>query len=120
MPHPNRHLLPAVLLASIATLQLVGCAGVPVQEMSNARQAVLAAQKAGGAKYAPESMSEAERHLARAKASLKKGDYRPARDEAELAREKAMEARREAEAARAQEKARKSSGQAAPAEPGGR
>ena len=65
------------------------------------------------------SMSEAERHLASAKASLKKGDYRPARDEAELAREKAMEARREAEAARAEEKARKSSSPSAPSEPGG-
>jgi hypothetical protein len=119
MPHSSRHFLSAVLLASIATIALAGCAGVPVQEMSNARQAVLAAQKAGGAKYAPEAMSEAERHLASAKANLKKGDYRPARDEAELAREKAMEARREAEAARAQERARKSSSPSAPSEPGG-
>jgi hypothetical protein len=119
MPTPNRQFLPAVLLASIAMLGLAGCAGVPVQEMSNARQAVLAAQKAGGAKYAPEAMSEAERHLASAKASLKRGDYRPARDEAELAREKAMEARRETEAARAAEKARKSSSQPAPSGSGG-
>jgi hypothetical protein len=114
MQLPRRLALPILLLASLAAVQLAGCAGVPVQEMSNARQAVLAAQKAGGAKYAPGPMSEAEQLLASAKANLKKGDYRPARDQAELAREKAMEARREAEAARAEEKARKAEKSAQP------
>jgi acyl-CoA synthetase (AMP-forming)/AMP-acid ligase II len=107
MLSPLRLRLSTLLIASLAAMQLAGCAGVPVQEMSNARQAVHAAQKAGGAKYAPETMAEAEKLLASAKANLKKGEYRPARDEAELAREKAMEARRQAEAARAAEKAEK-------------
>jgi hypothetical protein len=107
MQFPRRLQLTTLLFALLAAVQLVGCAGVPVQEMSNARQAVQAAQKAGGAKYAPETMAEAEKLLASAKANLKKGEYRPARDEAELAREKAMEARRQAEAAKASEKAEK-------------
>jgi hypothetical protein len=107
MQFPRRLQLPTLLFALLAAVQLAGCAGVPVQEMSNARQAVQAAQKAGGAKYAPETMAEAEKLLASAKANLKKGEYRPARDEAELAREKAMEARRQAEAAKASEKAEK-------------
>jgi hypothetical protein len=107
MQFPRRLQLPALLFALLAAMQLAGCAGVPVQEMSNARQAVQAAQKAGGAKYAPEAMAEAEKLLASAKANLKKGEYRPARDEAELAREKAMEARSQAERAKASEKAEK-------------
>jgi uncharacterized membrane protein len=107
MPSPRHFKLLTLLFALLAAMQLAGCAGVPVQEMSNARQAVQAAQKAGGAKYAPETMAEAEKLLASAKANLKKGEYRPARDEAELARDKAMEARRQAEAAKASEKAEK-------------
>ena len=107
MPSPRHLKLLTLLFALLAAMQLAGCAGVPVQEMSNARQAVQAAQKAGGAKYAPATMAEAEKLLASAKANLKKGEYRPAREEAELAREKAMEARRQAEAAKASEKAEK-------------
>ena len=118
MQSPRRRLiLPILTLVLLGGTQLAGCAGVPVQEMSNARQAVRAAQKAGGAKYAPETMAEAERLLASAKANLKKGDYRPARDEADMAREKAMEARRQAEAARAAEKAEKAEKQEPSAAP---
>jgi hypothetical protein len=69
--------------------------------MSNARQAVRAAQQAGGAKYAPETMAEAERLLRDAKANQSKGEFRVAREQAEQAREKAMAALREAEATKA-------------------
>jgi len=88
-------------LALLGAMQLAGCVGAPVQEMSNARQAVRAAQQAGGAKYAPEAMSEAERLLQSAKSNQSKGDYRIARDEAEQARDKAMAALHEAQAAKA-------------------
>ncbi len=99
---PRRRLiLPTLTIALIGAVQLSGCAGIPVQEMSNARQAVQAAHKAGADKYAPAEMAEADRLLKSAKANLSKGEYRAARDEAELAREKAIEARRLAEAAKA-------------------
>jgi hypothetical protein len=101
MPLPRRVILSTVLIASLGAAQLAGCAGFPVQEMSNARQAVLAAKKAGAEQYAPEPMADAERLLKSAKASLNQGEYRAARDAAEQAREKAMEARRLAEAAAA-------------------
>ena len=88
-------------LALLGAMQLVGCAGAPVQEMSNARQAVRAAQQAGGAKYSPEAMAEAERLLKNAKTNQSKGEYRVAREEAEQARDKALVALHEAEAAKA-------------------
>jgi hypothetical protein len=90
-----------MMLALLGAMQLAGCAGAPVQEMSNARQAVRAAQQAGGAKHAPEAMSEAERLLQSAKTNQSKGEYRIARELAEQARDKAMVALHEAEAAKA-------------------
>jgi hypothetical protein len=88
-------------LALLGAVPLAGCVGAPVQEMSNARQAVRAAQQAGGAKYAPEAMAEAERLLKNAKTNQSNGEYRVAREEAEQARDKAMVALHEAEAAKA-------------------
>lgn len=88
-------------LALLGAVPLAGCVGAPVQEMSNARQAVRAAQQAGGAKYSPDAMAEAERLLKNAKTNQSNGEYRVAREEAEQARDKAMVALREAEAAKA-------------------
>jgi len=100
MQSPRRRTLPLLAAASLLAVQLAGCAGLPAQEMSNARQAVQAARKAGADKYAPTEMAEADRLLKSATANVRKGEYRAARDEAELAREKATEARRLAEAAK--------------------
>ena len=94
-------LLAIVALAAGAA----GCAGWPVQEMSNARQAISAAQKAGAERYAPEPYAEARKLLSDASASARKGDYRAAHDQAALSREKAIQARQEAEKAVAAEKA---------------
>lgn len=91
--------LPSVLLA--VALTVGGCVGWPVQEFSDARQAISAAQKAGADKYAPATLAEAKKQLANAKASANRGDYRTARDEAGQAREKAIEARQAAEKATA-------------------
>ena len=86
----------ALLCATLAT----ACAAWPVQEMSNARQAIVAAQKAGAEQYAPETLAEAQKLLASAKANSSKGDYRTARDQADQARAKAIEARHAAEQAK--------------------
>lgn len=96
MPRIRRYILPLLL----AALTLVaGCAGAPLQEMSDARQAIGAAQRAGAEKHAPAQFAEAQKLVESARLNLTKGDYRQAREEAGQAREKAMEARRIAEEA---------------------
>lgn len=84
---------------------VTGCVGAPVQEMSNARQAVRAAEKAGATTAAPELLTEAKQLLKDARTQLNQRDYRAARDNAEGARSKAIEARRIAEAAAANSRA---------------
>lgn len=92
------HILRLVALWLLLGMGLVtGCVGAPVQEMSNARQAVRAAEKAGAATAAPEVLTEAKQLLKAAQANLNQRDYRAARDHAEGARSKAIEARRIAE-----------------------
>jgi hypothetical protein len=88
-------------LALLSGAVMSGCAGAPVQEMSNARQAVRAAEHAGATAAAPEVLGEAKQLLKSAESHLRRGDYRSARDEAELARTKAVEARSLAETAKA-------------------
>lgn len=78
---------------------LGGCAGAPLQQLSDARQAVRAAEKAGAEQYAPDLLDEAKRLVESARVNLHRGEYRQSRDDADLAREKAMEARRVSEAA---------------------
>jgi uncharacterized iron-regulated membrane protein len=93
-------MLPRFALAWLLVgLHLSGCAGAPVQEMSNARQAVRAAQRAGAEQHAPELLAEAQKLLEQASGNLSHREYRAARDQAEQARAKALEARRLAEEA---------------------
>jgi hypothetical protein len=80
-------------------VHLSGCVGAPVQEMSNARQAIRAARQAGAEQHAPAILAEAQQLLDQAKGNLQHGEYRAARDQAEQARAKALEARRLAEEA---------------------
>ena len=82
-------MLPRFALAwLLAGAHLSGCIGAPVQEMSNARQAVRAAQKAGAEQHAPTVLAEAQKLLDQAKGNLQHGEYRAARDQAEQARAK--------------------------------
>ncbi|MGH8160543.1 MAG: DUF4398 domain-containing protein [Gammaproteobacteria bacterium] len=64
---------------ALATLALAGCASPPVQEMSNARQAVHAAQVAGAPAHAPRIYAEAVHWLDDAEYALKRKDYSRAR-----------------------------------------
>lgn len=68
------------------------CASPPVQEMSNARQAIRAAKAAGAAERAPEALQSAEQQLSAAEQDLRSGDYRDARRAANSARARAGEA----------------------------
>jgi hypothetical protein len=72
---------------------LAACAGAPVQEMSNARQAIKAARDAaGGSSVSTPSLIEAEALLNRAEDSLQRRAYKQARRDAIAARGKAAEA----------------------------
>ena len=97
----RRHLLPLLMTLLFAGGLLGGCAGMPLQEMSDARQAIRAAERAGAQQYAPELLGEAKALVETARQDMHKGEYRTAREQAEQAREKAVEARRRAETAAA-------------------
>jgi hypothetical protein len=98
--HPIGSIARSFLLAVLLAASLVaGCAGMPLQEMSDARQAIRAAERAGAEKHAPQLLGEARTLVERARESMQKGDYREARDDADRARTTAMEARRLAEEA---------------------
>ena len=91
---------PARLLSYLAALlvglYLAGCAGAPVQEMSNARQAVRAAEQAGAQEKAPQQLAAAQALLKQAEGNIARGEYREARDHAVQARVKAIDARQAA------------------------
>ena len=69
-----------------------GCASAPVQEMSNARQAIAAAVDAGAEDHAPGELEAARKLLADAESSLHDKRYREARRAAMAAKTKAVAA----------------------------
>lgn len=71
---------------------LWGCAGAPVQEMSDARQAIQAAREAGADQHDPGQLAGAEELLEMAEQSLEVGAYRAARRDALAAKAMAIEA----------------------------
>jgi hypothetical protein len=87
----SRRLGLSALVASICCA-LAACAGAPVQEMSNARQAIRAAHDAGAEQVASQQLTEAKAFLEQAEASLQTRAYRAARRNAVAARGKAVEA----------------------------
>lgn len=89
--------------ASVAVLLsvLAACGGAPVQQMSDARQAVRAAQAAGADEYAPEQLGRAKRLIEEAQEDLRRHDYRAAEQAASEARRSALEALEVSRSARA-------------------
>lgn len=79
-------------LAVAALLLSAACASIPVQEMSDARQAIQAAEEAGAATLAPEPLREAKRLLTSAERKLQREAYTAARLDAREARRQATEA----------------------------
>ncbi len=90
----------AVLLLGLA---LAGCASIPAQQMSDARQAFRAARAAGAERLAPKAFHEAQLLLEDADRFLGEGRYELAGKVAERAKYMALKARREALAAAAGE-----------------
>lgn len=81
----------------LSVTALAGCAATaPVQEMSDARQALRAAEQAGAHDRQLQSYFTARELLESAEALLNAGDYRAAREQADRARLHAVEARQEA------------------------
>ncbi len=78
--------------AVAALLLLAACASAPVQEMSDARQAIQAAEEAGAAAYAPEALQDAKRLLTSAERKLQREAFQSARIDAREARRRATEA----------------------------
>ncbi len=80
-----------------------GCETIPVQEMSDARQAISAARDAGAETYAVEDLRAAERFLASAEQYLNSRNYATARRDALEAKAKAIDALRRSEASQQSE-----------------
>jgi hypothetical protein len=70
----------------------------PVQEMSDARQAIMAARDAGAEEKAPQDLSQAIEHLQSAEAALSDKAYARARRDALEAKERAIVALKQSEA----------------------
>ncbi len=73
------------------------CTSAPVQEMSDARQAIQAAHAAGADTLAEDSIRSARSLLQQAEQELDSGHFRKARRTALDARSQAMQAREQAE-----------------------
>lgn len=84
----------------LLTLMIASCvAGPPVQEMSDARQAIAAAEESNAATLAPEELNEARRLLEQAETQLRARYYTLAQTTAIQARSRAVEALQASQAA---------------------
>ncbi len=93
--------LPALLL-SLWLLAGLGCKTAPVQEMSEARQAIEAARAAGAEQYANQELDQALSSLKKAEQMLNDRRFRDARRSARQARDEAIHAREAAQEASTQ------------------
>lgn len=85
--------LTAAIVALLVLILGVGCeAGPPVQEMSDARQAISIAREAGAAAGAPDDLRQAEVLLDSAERNLAGREYSQARRDALQAKKKALDA----------------------------
>lgn len=92
MPCPKSP-LPLLHSLVLCLLAVGACATAPpVQEMSDARQAIAAAREAGAATYAGAGLLSAETRLAEAEAQLQQRMYWDAKRLAEGAKESAVDA----------------------------
>ena len=87
--------------ALAVTLLLAACeTAPPVQEMSDARQAITVAREAGAADLAAAELAEAEKYLQNAEEKLDHEEYREARSAALEAKYRAQKALKLSEASK--------------------
>jgi len=80
--------------ALLVPLVVAGCAvAPPIQEMSDARQAIKAAREAHAERHAGQPLHNAEMYMNEATEELRHGDYAKARKSAVAAKEEAVRAR---------------------------
>ncbi len=90
-------ILHGLMLAAL--LVAAGCQTTPpVQEMSDARQAIMAAKDAGAEEKAPGQLRQAVQHLEAAEEALTQKQYAIARRDAVLAKDRAIYALKLSEA----------------------
>ncbi|MFV1983726.1 MAG: DUF4398 domain-containing protein [Thiohalomonadales bacterium] len=95
--YKNKFIVTIALLFS-TLMFLVSCAiNPPVQEMSNARQAINAARDAQAEQYAKNKYNKAKELLEEARENLEDGDYYTARNLALEAKHKAIQARQDSQ-----------------------
>ena len=96
--HPLRRGKAVAGLPALVLLVAAGCASVPYQEMSDARQAIESAQPVVADEPGPRARVDRARELLdRAESHLRVGEYAMARRTAERARAIAIDAREAAE-----------------------
>jgi len=76
---------------------LAACATIPAQEMSDARQAIQAAEDAGASARSPRALDHARALLEQAQIELAERDYKAARSTANASKEAAIQARQAAD-----------------------
>lgn len=89
--HIPNYLRTAIVTAALA---LVACQSAPVQEMSDARQAISVASKAGAGQHAAGQLKMAQSYLQSAEQMLNERRYSQARQDALSAKNSAIEALR--------------------------
>ena len=75
-----------------AALLLGACASAPIQEMSDARQAIQAAKSIGASEENQANLNKATQFLKQAEEALEVGEYKQARVHALAARQEAIQA----------------------------
>ncbi len=83
--------------AVLLSVLVAACGTAPVQEMSEARQAIAAARAVGARDYATEQYNKAESLLKNAEHMLNSRNYSKARQSANEARDEAIQARETAQ-----------------------
>ena len=84
------------MVSALGLLGIAACVSAPVQEMSDARQAIYAAEVSGATERAAADLQSAVQRLQQAQGHLETGAYDAARRAAVEAREQAIRAREQA------------------------
>jgi hypothetical protein len=92
MDSKTHKLIVKTLLCVVFTLIVTACASAPVQEMSDARQAIQVAKAVGVDENSQSNLVQAKKFLKKAEKALHIGEYKKARVNALAAKEEALQA----------------------------
>lgn len=90
---PQANTLTGRLFGLLVLLSLASCVTIPIQEMSDARQAINSAEQAGARDYAAFSLQKADQQLLAAEQALRSKHYTDAREAAHEAKANGQQAR---------------------------